>query len=132
MGLPRAVRDEEKLGRQHNGAQFFVMNISGEATRNQTYPLNWEHPQECKMQYYVHLATCEDCCCKKGYIQSETNAANLSPEGHNCDAWFLKASSFASVFFGIDRKGAMLDMQAKCRCDSAECEENRKKCETTK
>ena len=65
--------------------EFFVMNISGKATRNQAYPLNWKHPQECKMQYYVHLATCEDCCCKKGYIQSEANAANLSPEGHNCE-----------------------------------------------
>jgi len=100
--------------------EFLVMNFSGRATPDQ-YGMYWLRTEACKIQYYNYLATCSNCCCTGGYIQTESKAFNVSPKGHNCDTWFLKATSFAAMFFGLQRKDAMVDVQTRCLCNSTAC-----------
>ena len=64
--------------------EFLVMNFSGRATPDQ-YGMYWLRTEACKIQYYNYLANCSNCCCTGGYIQTESKAFNVSPEGHNCE-----------------------------------------------
>jgi len=66
----------------------------------------------CSMDYYVRIAT-RKYCTGGALVQYEHYGENKSTK-RGCNEWYMKATTAAGSYFGLDRLGAMVKVNKKC------------------